>query len=63
MTTHVGHYRTLSKAYERIVRQIVQLKGFGIEAPPAIEIYRTTRVDAQNEMNYTEIYIPVSRTT
>lgn len=63
VTTHVGHYRTLSQAYEKIVRQIVQLKGFGIEAPPAIEVYHTTRVDAQNEMNYTEIYIPVSRTT
>jgi AraC family transcriptional regulator len=63
VTTHAGHYRTLAKAYERIVRQIVQLKGFGIEAPSAIEVYRTTRVDAQHEMNYTEIYIPVSRTS
>jgi AraC family transcriptional regulator len=61
VTTHVGHYRTLPKAYARIVRQIVQLKGFRIGGLPAIEVYRTTRVDAEHEMNHTEIYIPVSR--
>ena len=61
VTTHVGHYRTLPKAYSRIVRQIAQLKGFRIDGLPAIEFYRTTRVNAEHEMNHTEIYVPVRR--
>ena len=61
MTTHVGHYRTLPKAYETIVQQVGQLKGVRLGGLPAIEVYRTTRVDAKHEMNHTEIYLPVSR--
>jgi len=62
ITTHVGHYRTLPKAYATIVQQVAQLKGFRMGGLPAIEVYRTTRVDANHEMNHTEIYLPVSRT-
>ena len=61
MTTHVGHYRTLPRAYATIVHQVSQLKGFRIDGLPVIEVYRTTRVDVKYEMNHTEIYIPVSR--
>ena len=61
MTTHVGHYRTLPKAYATIVQRVAQLKKFRLEGLPAIEVYRTTRVDASHEMNHTEIHLPVSR--
>ncbi len=61
VTTHVGHYRTLSKAYETIVHRTARLKGYRVGGLPCIEVYRTTRVDANHEMNHTEIYIPVSR--
>jgi AraC family transcriptional regulator len=61
MTTHVGHYRTLPKAYATIVQRVAQLKRFRFDGLPAIEIYRTTRVDASHDMNHTEIYLPVSR--
>jgi AraC family transcriptional regulator len=61
VTTHVGHYRTLAKAYATIVQRIARLKKFRFEGLPAIEVYRTTRVDASHEMNHTEIYLPVSR--
>ena len=61
MTTHVGHYRTLPKAYASIVQRVVQLEKFRFDGLPALEIYRTTRVDASHEMNHTEIYHPVSR--
>ena len=61
MTTHVGHYRTLPRAYSTIVQQVSQLKGFRIDGLPVIEVYRTTHVDVNYEMNHTEIYIPVSR--
>ena len=60
-TTHVGHFRTLPQAYASIVHRVVQLKKFRFGGLPAIEIYRTTRVDASHEMNHTEIYLPVSR--
>jgi AraC family transcriptional regulator len=61
MTTHVGHYRTLPKAYATIVQRVAQLKKFRLDGLPAIEVYRTTRVDASHDMNHTEIYLPVSR--
>ena len=61
MTTHVGHFRTLPKAYASIVQRVVRLEKFRLDGLPAIEVYRTTRVDASHEMNHTEIYLPVSR--
>jgi AraC family transcriptional regulator len=61
VTTHVGHYRTLPEAYATIVRRAARLKGYRVGGLPCIEVYRTTRVDANHEMNLTEIYIPVSR--
>jgi predicted transcriptional regulator YdeE len=61
LTTHVGHYRTLPKAYPTIVQQVAQLKKFRLDGLPAIEVYRTTRVDASHDMNHTEIYLPVGR--
>jgi AraC family transcriptional regulator len=61
VTTHVGHYRTLPQAYGTIVQRVVLLKGYRLGGLPSIEFYRTTRVDANHEMNHTDIYIPVSR--
>lgn len=61
ITTHIGHYRTLLQAYGTIVNRVGRLKGYSFGGLPAIEVYRTTRVDANHEMNHTEIYIPVSR--
>lgn len=60
VTTHIGHYRTLGQAYGTIVNRVGRLKGYGFGGLPSIEVYRTTRVDANHEMNHTEIYIPVS---
>ena len=62
MTTHIGHYRTLPEAYGIIVNRIGRLKGYSLGGLPSIEVYRTTRVDAEHELNHTEIYIPVIRT-
>ena len=61
VTTHIGHYRTLPQAYGTIVNRVGRLKGYSFGGLPSIEVYRTTRVDANHEMNHTEIYIPVSR--
>jgi AraC family transcriptional regulator len=61
ITTHIGHYRTLTQAYGTIVNRVGRLKGYSFGGLPSIEVYRTTRVDANHEMNHTEIYIPVSR--
>jgi AraC family transcriptional regulator len=62
MTTHIGHFRTLPGAYAAIVHRLARLKDFRMGGLPAIEVYRTTRVDATHEMNHTEIYLPVTRT-
>jgi AraC family transcriptional regulator len=59
VTTHVGHFRTLPDAYRTIVHRIGALKGYRLGGLPSIEIYRTTRVDADHEMNQTDIYLPV----
>ena len=61
VTTHIGHYRTLPDAYVAIVQRIVRMKTHRLGGLPSIEIYRTTRVDANHEMNQTDIYIPVRR--
>ena len=60
VTTHVGHYRTLPRAYATIAHRAARLKGYRVGGLPCIEVYRTTRVDANHEMNHTEIYIPVN---
>jgi AraC family transcriptional regulator len=61
VTTHIGHYRTLGQAYGTIVNRVSRVKGYSFDGLPSIEIYRTTRVDANHEMNHTEIYIPVRK--
>jgi AraC family transcriptional regulator len=61
VTTHIGHYRTLPLAYRTIVNRVSRLKGYSFGGLPSIEVYCTTRVDADHEMNHTEIYIPVSK--
>lgn len=63
VTTHIGHYRTLPQAYGAIVHRVVRLKGYRFGGLPSIEVYRTTRVDANHELNHTDIYLPVSRIT
>ena len=60
VTTHVGHNRTFPEAYATIVRRIARLKSYRVGGLPCIEVYRTTRVDVNHEMNHTEIYIPVN---
>ena len=62
MTTHAGHYRTLPEAYELIVNRVGRLKDYCFGGLPSIEVYRATRVDAQHELNHTDIYIRVIRT-
>ena len=61
VTTHVGHFRTLPAAYATIAHRASRLKGYRVGGLPCIEIFRTTRVDANHEMNHTEIYMPVTR--
>ncbi len=61
VTTHVGHYRTFPEAFATIVRRIARMKAYRVGGLPCIEVYRTTRVDVNHEMNHTEIYFPLSR--
>lgn len=59
--THVGNYSTLPAAYGLLFPQLFQLSGFRVIGLPAVEVYRTMRVDASNAFNQTDIYIPVER--
>jgi DNA gyrase inhibitor GyrI len=63
-TTYVGPYGpTLENAYVEIFEQMRSLRGYEIVGLPAIEIYRTTQIDPEHELNETDIYfLPCRRT-
>ncbi len=61
-TTYIGPYgRMLEQAYGAIFQQLFSLKRYQIIGIPAIEIYRTTRINPSYELNHTDIYLPVEK--
>ncbi len=61
LTTHLGHFRTLAHAYQTIVARLRRLTGYDVLGLPAVEVYRTTRINPESEINETDIYIPLRR--
>ena len=60
--TYVGPYGpVMFEAYAAIFQAIMQLRGFRLIGLPAIEIYRTTRINPDYELNETDIYLPVEK--
>lgn len=59
VTTHVGHFNTLSAAYPIMFERALELKGFRVIGLPCVELYRTTIVDADRALNHTDVYIPL----
>ena len=58
--THIGPYgRSLQQAYMAIFQHINQTRRYGIIGLPALEIYRTTKINPDYALNQTDIYIPV----
>lgn len=61
LTTHLGHYRTLARGFQTIFARLRRLSGYDVLGLPAVEVYRTTRINLESEINETDIYIPLRR--
>jgi AraC family transcriptional regulator len=60
VTTHAGSFDTLSSAYDAIFPRIMTLPDYRFMGLPAIEIYRSAKVQASLPENQTDIYLPVT---
>lgn len=61
VTTHVGAYQTLPRAYGEIFSNLVTLPRHRIVGLPAIEVYRDDEVLVQRDLSCTDVHIPVAR--
>ena len=60
--THIGPWDGgLEQAYGLLFQNVMQKENIEIIGLPAIEIYRTTRINPQYALNETDIYIPVRK--
>jgi AraC family transcriptional regulator len=59
VTTHVGPFASLKAAYETIVPRTLGLRRWELIGLPAVEIYRTTQVNAEHQLIHTDICLPV----
>jgi AraC family transcriptional regulator len=60
-TTHVGSYGSLPAAYAEIFRRAMSLEDYLLVGLPAVELYRSVRVNTSLRVNETEICLPVQR--
>lgn len=61
VTTHVGHFSTLTRAYGELFGRLSAMRSCQPAGPPAIEMYHEAYVDADLMFNHTDIYLPVVR--
>ncbi len=62
IVTYIGPYGpTLEQAYLEIFQQVTQLARYNIIGLPIIEIYRTTHINPEYDLNQTDICIPVAK--
>jgi AraC family transcriptional regulator len=60
IVSYIGRYgATMEQAYPEIFQQVVQLEGYDLIGLPIIEIYRTTHINPDYDLNHTDICIPV----
>src|SRR5690606_41484991 len=60
-TAHVGPFESLPDAYLRIFERVVSLKGYVFVGLPAVEFYRSVRVNTRLRLSETQICLPVRR--
>lgn len=61
--TYVGPYGPIMEAaYSAIFHGVMQLRGYRLVGLPALEIYRTTRITPDYDLNETDIYLPLEKT-
>jgi AraC family transcriptional regulator len=62
--SYIGPYgATLEQAYLEIFRQVAQVERYDLIGLPIIEIYRSTHINPDYDLNHTDICIPVARKT
>ena len=59
VSTHVGHYSTVTAAYLRIAARLKQKAGVRFAGLPALEIYHETVINLDSQLNHTDLYLPV----
>ena len=60
--TYVGPYGPIMEAaYSAIFHGVMQLRGYRLVGLPALEIYRTTRITPEYDLNETDIYLPLEK--
>lgn len=60
--TYIGPWgEGLEQAYGILFQQLMQKENIEIIGLPAVEIYRTTRINPEYALNQTDIYIPVRK--
>lgn len=59
ITTHVGPFRTLEQAYRAAFERLAKSRRYELIGLPCVEIYRTTRITPDFELNETDLCIPV----
>lgn len=59
VTTHVGPFKTLEKAYRTGFERLAQLRRYEVQGLPAIEIYHATRINAAYALNQTDVCLPL----
>jgi predicted transcriptional regulator YdeE len=51
----------MMEAYGQMFQQMTRLEGIEIIGLPAVEIYRTTQINPDYDLNHTDIYLPVRK--
>ena len=58
--TYVGPYRaTMKHAYQKLYQEIHQARNIDFVGLPVIEIYKTSLINPNYQLNQTEIYVPI----
>ena len=61
IVTHAGAFSTLSQAYAAIFPRVTALPEHDLVGLPAVEIYQSARVISAQQINVTDICLPVQR--
>ena len=60
ITTHVGPYATLERAYRTAFERLNELRRYRVVGMPCVEVYHATRINPAYELNQTDLCIPVA---
>ncbi len=62
VTAYVGPYgHTMEQAYAEIVEAILRLENYKMTGLPVVEIYRTTSINPDYELDQTDICFPIRK--